>query len=186
MSKFQLYNVPLKDITEVGATFDYDLNNEFFKKIDSPEVERGNVKATVAAKKKTATFELKIELSGSVTLPCNRCLDDMQQPITHKETLLVKFGEGFSEEGEIVIVPEADGKINLAWFFYEMIVLNIPIKHVHAPGECNKAMEAKLKKHTVKHTNDYEEDTDLADFDTDFDDTPTDARWDKLNELTYN
>jgi uncharacterized metal-binding protein YceD (DUF177 family) len=71
----------------------------------------------------------------------------MNQQIHYKESLDVKFGSKFSEENDIVIVPEAEGAINVAWFLYEFIVLNIPVKHVHAPGECDKSMINKLKKH---------------------------------------
>jgi len=30
---------------------------------------------------------------------------------------------------------------------YEFVALAIPMKHVHAPGKCNKAMTSKLSKH---------------------------------------
>lgn len=38
----------------------------------------------------------------------------------------------------MVIVPEEDGYINVAWFMYEFIALSIPMKHVHAPGNVIK------------------------------------------------
>jgi uncharacterized metal-binding protein YceD (DUF177 family) len=83
----------------------------------------------------------------------------MEQNITHKEKVLVKFGNKFSaEDDEIVIVPEAEGAINIAWFLYEFIILNIPIKHVHAPGLCNKTMMSKLKKHIVQNKNEENDD----------------------------
>ncbi|MDR2854279.1 MAG: DUF177 domain-containing protein [Prevotellaceae bacterium] len=186
MSKFELYNLPLKDLTETTAVFKYDLDDAFFKKIDSPEAEKGNIKAIVSAKKRNTDFELTVELNGYVTLPCDRCLDDMQQPIQHKETLLAKLGAAFGEDGETVIVPETDGFINLAWFFYEMIVVNIPIKHVHASGECNKTMQQKLRKHSVHSLEDADEMPDIDDFDDDFssdDSTDIDPRWEKLKDI---
>ena len=33
-------------------------------------------------------------------------------------------------------IPEEEGEINIAWFLYEFVVLDIPIKHVHEPGKC--------------------------------------------------
>ena len=35
----------------------------------------------------------------------------------------------------------------MAWFMYEFVALAIPMKHVHAPGKCNKAVSSKLHKH---------------------------------------
>ena len=191
MSKFEQYNVVLKDISNEVRMLEYDLDNVYFKKIDSPEVQKGNVKAKVTVQKKQNIFELQFSLEGSVIIPCDRCLDDMEQPIHYKEKLQVKLGEKFSEEDEIVIVPESDGGINIAWFLYEFIVLNIPIKHVHATGECNKTMVTKLRKHiTHQKDDDDEEGTALVfdDEDDDFttDEAQTDPRWDGLKNITEN
>jgi uncharacterized metal-binding protein YceD (DUF177 family) len=191
MSKFELYNVVLKDIGDETRIFEYDLDDVYFKKIDSPEVQKGNVKAKVNVQKKLATFEIQFFLEGFVTIPCDRCLDDMEQPIRYKEKLQVKFGNSFSEEDEIVIVPESEGAINIAWFLYEFIVLNIPMKHVHATGECNKTMVVKLKRHiTRQKDDDEEEDNSTSVFDDDDDFTPdevqTDPRWDGLQNITEN
>lgn len=190
MAKFDDYNIPLKGLKAESQVFEYDLDNQYFKKIDSPEVQRGNVKAKVTVVKKSNLFELSFNLEGVVQIPCDRCLDDMDQPILYKEKLQVKFGENFSEEGDIVIVPESDGAINIAWFLYEFIVLNIPMKHVHAPGECNKTMVSKLKKHITRQKSSDDDEVDDIDFDDDDDisveETTTDPRWDGLQNILEN
>ena len=191
MSKFELYNVVLKDISNEMRMFEYDLDDAYFKKIDSPEIQKGSIKAKVSVQNKLSTYELQFLIEGTVTIPCDRCLDDMVQPIHYKEKLQVKFGDTFSEEDEIVIVPEAEGAINIAWFLYEFIVLNIPLKHVHATGECNKTMATKLKKHITRQKgDDDDEDTSAVEFDEDDDFTPdeiqTDPRWDGLQNITEN
>jgi uncharacterized metal-binding protein YceD (DUF177 family) len=165
MSKFEQYNILLKDLPVGKTVKEFILCDVFFHKIDSPEVQKGNVKATVTIHKKENSFELAFHLNGTILIPCDRCLDDMEQDIIHKENVLVKFGNKFSaEDDEIVIVPESEGAINIAWFLYEFIILNIPIKHVHAPGLCNKTMMSKLKKHIVQHK-DEENDDENESFD---------------------
>jgi len=190
MSKFELYNVVLKDIDNETRVIEYDLDDAYFKKIDSPEVQKGNVKAKVSVQKKMNTYELHFQLDGSVIIPCDRCLDEMEQQIHYKEKLQVKFGDKFAEEDEIVIIPESEGAINVAWFLYEFIVLNIPIKHVHAPGECNKTMVVKLKKHITRQKDDTDDDNSSLDFEDDDDFTAeevqTDPRWDGLQNITEN
>ncbi|MFM2293006.1 MAG: hypothetical protein RIS29_2819 [Bacteroidota bacterium] len=188
MSKFELYNIVLKDMKDETRTYEFDLDDAYFKKIDSPEVQRGNVKAKVVVSKKISTYELQFILEGNVIVPCNRCLDDMDQAITYKETLQVKLGDKFDEVDEIVIIPESEGALNVAWFMYEFIILNIPIKHVHPTGECNKTMVSKLKRHIARHKDD-DDDNDL-DFDDDDDmsndEVPTDPRWDGLQNILEN
>ena len=171
MSKFGLYNVVLKDLNNEPRVSEYLLDNDYFKKIDSPEVQKGSVNAIVTARKKNQAFEIDFVLEGTVLIPCDRCLDEMEQTISYKEKLLVKFGDKFSEEDEIVIVPESEGAINVAWFLYEFILLNIPLKHVHAPGECNKTMVTKLKRHITRSKDDDDPDIEVEDDDLEIDDS---------------
>ena len=191
MAKFAQYNIPLKCLSADSQTFDFVLDDCYFKKIDSPEVQRGEVTATVTVNKKPNLFELSFVLNGTVQIPCDRCLDSMDQPIQHKDHLQVKFGDRFSEEGDIVVVPEHEGAINIAWFLYEFIVLNIPIKHVHPPGQCNKMMVGKLKKYITRQKS-SEDDIDDVDFDEDEVDeiataeVSTDPRWDGLQNILEN
>lgn len=189
MSKFQQYYISLKDLKTDTQVLEFTLDDSYFKKIDSPEVKKGNVKAVITVKKKLDVFELAFVLEGVIQVPCNRCLDDMDQPIQYKDKIQVKFGDRFSEENDTVVVPLSDGGINIAWFLYEFIVLNIPIKHVHAPGECNKTMMSNLKKHITRQKSDDDdevEEIDLEEDDVTIEETPTDPRWDGLQNIFEN
>ena len=115
---------------------------------------------------------------------CDRCLDEMEQPIETTDRLKVKLGAEYSEEDDMVIVPEEEGYINVAWFIYEFIALSIPMKHVHAPGKCNKDMENKLSKH-LRVSGDEEEDEDF--FVESADEPQTiDPRWNELKKILDN
>ena len=139
-------------------------------------------------------YELNFDIEGFIMVPCDRCLDEMNLPVKTSDRLIVKFGKEYTEESdEIVVIPEEEGIINVAWFLYEFIVLTIPLKHIHLPGKCNKTMTSKLKKHTPKNV---EEDDDSLDFEGDDDDiviidydereSATDPRWDALKSLKDN
>lgn len=192
MGKFDAYKISIISAPEGVTTFDYDLDDAFFQKIDGPEVQRGSVKAKVVLKKTANLNELTFEIAGVVKVPCDRCLDAMEQEITYKGRLFVKFGKEFSQEDdEIVIVPESEGGINIAWFLYEFIALSIPAKHVHLPGMCSKHMATKLRKHMVRKSDDDDEEGSDIDFsDVELDDEPeeetTDPRWDKLKNILDN
>ena len=41
---------------------------------------------------------------------------------------------------------------------YEFIALAIPMKHVHAPGKCNKTMTGKLSKHLRNNADEESDD----------------------------
>ncbi len=129
------------------------------------------------SKKTSVTFELNFSIVGVVFVPCDRCLDDIPMDVDTKNKLIVKFGKEYSEESdEIVIIPEEDGEINIAWFLYEFIILSLPAKKVHPAGTCNKAMSSKLNKHRAKSADDEsedgsEDDMSLEDDDSSFSDS---------------
>ena len=191
MGKFKLYNVDLKNLTPGIHEFEYLLENKFFVDIDGDQVQKGKVKVNLTVKRSSMMFEMNFQIEGVVMVPCDRCLDDMELPVSTQNKLVVKFGKEYAEESEeIVIIPEEEGEINLAWFIYEFIALAIPMKHIHAPGKCNKAMSSKLKKHTARRADDEDEfDEEAADdivVDDDAADIPSDPRWDALKGLVEN
>ena len=168
--------------------FEYVLDNEFFKNIEGEDVQKGKVKVKLTVKRTAASFELDFDLEGVIQIPCDRCLDDMDHEVKTQETLYVKFGSEYSEESDnVVVIPESDGELNIAWFLYEFIALTIPLKHVHQAGKCNKSMSAKLRKHAARSMDDSDESEDAASYDDEdvVDEVPgegeeTDPRWDEL------
>ena len=191
MGKFDLYKVELKNLSPGVHEYEYFLENKFFVDIDGDEVQKGKVKVNLTVKRTSMVFDMNFQLEGIVFVPCDRCLDDMELPVSTQNKLVVKFGKEYAEESEeIVIIPEEEGEINLAWFIYEFIALAIPMKHIHAPGKCNKTMSSKLKKHTARRADDEDEfDEEAADdivVDDDAADMPSDPRWDALKGLVEN
>lgn len=175
------------------AHYELQLNNQFFVDLDAPEVQKGKLTVQLTVKKTlSGVYVLDSEIEGFVIVPCDRCLDDMEIPISTTDQLKVKLGEDFSDDGDIVIVPESDGYINLAWFIYEFIALNIPMKHVHAPGKCNKGMINKLGKHLRTTSNDDSDDDVQVDIpdeslkDTVNDSDDIDPRWSELKKILDN
>ena len=142
------------------ACYEYQLDNHFFSDLDTPEIQKGDFKVTLNVKKTSGIYQLDFHIDGVVIVTCDRCLDEMEQPVESFESLKVKLGDEFSEIDDIVVVPEDDGFINVAWFIYEFIILNLPLKHVHAPGKCNKEMTHKLKKHLRIEVDDENESAD--------------------------
>lgn len=184
MAKFSLYKVSLKNLPQGEHFFTYDLDRKFFEAIDSEEVRKGSVLVELTLKKMDATYELNFDIKGVVQISCNRCLDDMQQQIDAKSRLVVKLGKEYSEENdEIIIIPEEEAEINIAWFLYEFVILNIPLKHVHEQGECNKAMTRKLRKHRAISKTDDDFDEDDIGFDDEEIEESSDPRWDALKNI---
>ena len=167
-----------------SATYEFQLDNQFFMDLDAPEVQKGHVNVALNVRKTSGIYQLDFHLEGEVIVICDRCLDEMEQPIEADERLKVKLGSEFSEIDDIVVVPEEDGYINVAWFIYEFIALSIPMKHTHPSGKCNKEMVGKLHKHLRTTVDDEESDEIVEDEETET--REIDPRWNELKKILDN
>ena len=176
------YKVELKNMLSDTCVYKYRLDSQFFAEIDSPEIQKGELDVTLNVKRTSGVYQLDFQTMGTVIVTCDRCLDEMEQPVESSDTLKVKLGGEFSEVGDIVIIPEEDGYINVAWFIYEFITLSIPIKHVHALGKCNKDMVHKLN----KHLRTIGDDADAQFVDENDEVREMDPRWNELKKILDN
>ena len=171
MCSLEQFKVDLKRLTDEVTTLEFDLDNRFFTALDNSELRQGTLHVSVSIRKATGFFELQFHTEGTVTVTCDRCLDDMDQPISTDNRLVVKLGTVYSEEDDVITVPEDEGILDTSWLIYEFIMLAIPIKHVHAPGKCNRAMSKVLEELSTDRSSDEESNQ------------PIDPRWSKLTEL---
>lgn len=133
-------------------------------------------------------------MEGTVKVLCDRCLSEMDQEISCEESLTVKFGEDKSEEDDrLVVVSEEEGEIDLSWYMYEFIALQIPIRHIHEAGECDEEMVKTLKKHLAVDRNEIEDSDDdslASDVSSEESEENTereiDPRWNALKKLLDN
>lgn len=194
MAKYSQFKIDLKNLPDGINAYSYDLDKRFFDAIDHEDIRKGDVKVELTVRRTVGAYEFLFHLNGAIQIPCDRCLDEMNQEIDTSNRLIVKLGEEYSEESdEIVTVPEDEGGINIAWYLYEFIALDIPIKHVHEPGKCNKVMTTKYRKHQAVDTSDDDDDgndeapdDDLNDNDVELSDDSSqesDPRWDELKKL---
>lgn len=154
--------------------FDFSINDSFFEQIDYSEIKKANVHIHIDLEKNSQMMICEIELSGTVNVECDRCLDPFDLPIQYIGNLYIKYGESEQEDtdDEILIISPEEDEIDLMHLFYEYISLSIPVRHVHlldSEGNslCNKEMIKYLEEYIVE----------------DEGETESDPRWDKLKEL---
>ena len=130
-----------------GLEAEYVLDDSFFDAIDGL-VHRGQIRTTVRVSGSADTrFRFGIRSVGVVYAPCDRCLADVEIPVDTSDEIAVVLGDEYSDEGDVIVVPEKEGAIDLAHVIYEFIALSLPLKLVHEPGNCDEAMIATLEEH---------------------------------------
>ena len=164
--------IDLKGLNEGVNYLEFDLDDTYFKAIDAPEVGQGKVRVLLdITRTGNDFFTLDFHETGVVMVPCDICLDPMEQSIETTQRLEVKLGTENSEEDDLVMVAEDEGILDITWYLYEFIALAIPIKHVHAPGKCNPAMIRTLEEYSATRSG------------QEGNETPMDPRWEALLKL---
>lgn len=187
LEKLAQYRIDLKNLPQGPSTYRYELDNSFFAEIDAPEVRKGNVRVYLTVTRTSGAFRFDFQTEGVAVVTCDRCLDEMEQEVSSEDTLYVKFGMEYAElDDNLIVVPEDEGDINVAWFIYEFVALAVPMKHVHAPGECNKEMMGKLSEVLCAEAG--EDDLDASSTAEDLADAskPIDPRWNELKKMLDN
>lgn len=147
------------------------LGSDFFSSIEGSEITQGDVHVDVSIRKTIHFSDVRFHATGTVEVPCDRCLDPMDLQVDVEQLLTVKIGSEYSEDDDLITLAEDDSVLDLSWFVYESIVLNLPVKHVHAPGKCNPAMINMLNEHSATRSDDTAEKTEI------------DPRWSALAQL---
>ena len=158
MGSLERFKIDLKGQTEEKASYEFGLDNDYFDAIEATEVKRGMLHATLEVHKLAGVYELNFHVEGEATVACDLCLDDLQQHVCTDNTIVARLGDLYADEDEVIVVPAEDGILDVSWLIYEMIVLAIPTRHVHAEGECNAEMLERLGKMSAREPDNVESD----------------------------
>ncbi len=172
MGTLEIFKIDLKGMAAEETAYEFTLDSDYFNKIGATEVKDGHLNATLLVRKTAGEFELDFHIEGGAVVVCDLCLDDVTLPVSTDKTVVVKMGDTFEDDDEVVIVPADEGVIDVAWLLYEMVVLSLPTRHVHEEGGCNPVMMEKLQSMTPSAADASGQDGDSVD-----------PRWSKLEKL---
>ena len=142
MCSLETFKIDLKGLPVGETTLEYSLGDDYFEAIEGPEVRSGALHVSVAIRRQTGFFELLFHTQGTVRIPCDLCLDDMEQPIEADNRLVAKFGEADIEDDEVVMVSEDEGILDLSWLIYEFIALAISENGRIRMTNCSRPVQA--------------------------------------------
>ncbi len=160
MGKFTDFKLMLKSLPEGKHNFEYQLSKQFFTNMENTDVRNADLRVDLTVDHRGDAYQLHFNVVGTLTVACDRCLDDLELPIDATYDLTVKYGDEYNDDSDtLLVLPEADNDLNVAYMIYDTAVLAIPPRHVHPQGKCNRAMSALNKKYGV--ANPADEDADL-------------------------
>ena len=163
------YKIPFKGISEGEHEYEFHVQEEFFDAMESEDIHHADLQVKMKLDKQSRMMVLDFDIQGNLVLACDRCLEDMDFPITINHHLIVKYGnEDVDQDNDILYLGVDEYQLDVSSIIYENIVLAIPIKNVHQDDEngnstCNQEQISLLNEYSKR--------------------TGTDSRWDALKNL---
>lgn len=155
--------------------FEFEVNDAFFQRFEQSIIQKGNVDVLVVIERKDNMLLLDFTLEGTVSVSCDRCIENLELDIEGYNELIVKIGEVNEELSEnVVMISSKEHEIDVSQFIYEFISLMIPMRNVHDENESGVGCDPEILKEIEKHINHI---TDA---------TTNDPRWDGLKDINLN
>ncbi|MDR2891432.1 MAG: DUF177 domain-containing protein [Alistipes sp.] len=161
----QRYTIAHRGLKEGTHEFEWKIGDDFWEGRGESGVKGGEVDVRAVLERgpggANAAMRLAVEMKGSVTVSCDRCLEDCLLPVRVTERLAVKLAESDEMpafEGDVLWLNPADAAIDLEQYIYESVVLSLPLQRVHPEDVhgrplCNPAM---LERFTIVSEDEFE------------------------------
>jgi len=175
MSRLQgEYSIRYAGLPEGSHSFDYEVCGEFFTSyFPETEIRDAAVQIHIDAERHATFLELDIQISGSIRVECDRCLDPCDVQLSDSQMLIFSSAgqQHHSEDDDVVVeVGEEVDHLVLDSYLYDFILLAIPFRRVHDELEadqsaCNQEMLLRIKNLETK--------------------TSVEPIWDELNKIKF-
>ena len=138
--------IPFRGLKPGVYTYDFQVGDALFEMFENAEIQHGNCHVRVELRRLESMLDMEVQILGSVTAPCDRCLEDCEIPVAFEGNLVVKFSDEVREyDGEVMWLSPADDEVDLTQYVYESIILSRPYQRVHPAGGCDAAMMRRFR-----------------------------------------
>ena len=139
--------IPLNGLKQGRTRFSWKAGAEFFRNFDNKDIKDAEILVDVEVEKSSTYLGIDAEVSGNLTVACDRCGADVSLPVRSRISQSIKFGTepvsgeeivvSEEDERETVYLPEDGGELDMSQTVYDFACLALPMKKVHPDGECD-------------------------------------------------
>jgi uncharacterized metal-binding protein YceD (DUF177 family) len=130
------YAFEIPKLSKGKNTFEFSVNDEFFRRVEEPIVSGGSVNVSLSVEKSAKLMVIHYAFSGTLSLECDRCLQTFELRVDFVKRVVYSF--------EAVVFDSSDDEVyeispNTVWFdaatdIYELLSLAVPMRKV--PENC--------------------------------------------------
>ena len=138
--------IPFRGLKPGVYTYDFQVGDALFELFENAEIQHGSCNVRVELRRLESMLDMEVQIVGSVTTPCDRCLEDCEIPVAFEGNLVVKFSDEVREyDGEVMWLSPAEDEVDLTQYVYESIILSLPYQRVHPEGACDAEMMRRFR-----------------------------------------
>lgn len=135
--------IPLDGLVRGRSEYGCRIGKEFFQKFGNEEILDAGLEVHADVDKTADRILVDVRATGSVTVPCDRCLEDLELDVEASALLAVSRSSGIEgsvgADGREILFVGDDGLMDLSQAVYDYVCLSLPMIKVHPEGGCNPA-----------------------------------------------
>ena len=178
MTPLRAYDIHIVGLDNKRYEYDFASDSTFFASLDQELIEKGDIQTHLILDKSETMIRLDFHITGFVEQTCDRSLDDYEEPVDTRQTMLLKFGDHNEElSDEIELIERNTTTVNVARYIFEFISLSLPMKRLHPRFRDDEEGDDE-ENGKIIYRSDSEEKED--------DQSGVDPRWEALRKLSDN
>jgi len=123
--------IPYLGLADGEYQYDYKVDKAFFSHFEKSKIEEGSFEVDVMVEKRNRMVVLQITADGTMRAACDRCLVDIDIPISYDDRLILKVQEApDSPDDDVYYLDPQTSHIDLSTYIYESIHIHIPMQYV--------------------------------------------------------
>ena len=122
MLTLQPFVAQLRTLRTGTSEFIWKAGREFFENYGDSGILDADITVTALVSNHGLTIGVKAAIAGSVTVPCDRCLENLAIPVD------TSFEETYTPESDVLDISQE---------VYDYVLTSLPMVRVHPEGECN-------------------------------------------------
>ena len=153
----QEFLIPLNGLTSGRKCFCWNVGKKFFEDFGNAEILDASLDVEAQAEKCGREILVDGVVSGSVTVRCDRCMEDLELPVRTRISLEVRYGsrpaqgqadgdgadedeEGSVPDREIIFLRSDEKDLDMRQIIYDYVCLSLPMQRFHEEGRCNPSV----------------------------------------------
>lgn len=165
------YIIPFEGLKPGVYIYEYHVEDAFFEEFEYSIISGGDINVVFTLEKKETMMLGQFSMSGTIQLPCDRCMDLMDIPISVSDKVVFKFSDEENEDENLIHIASSAFSIDISPIIYELLTVALPSRAVHDEDECNEEMLDLLDQYE-SYSNDEEDSEE-----------DNDPRWNDLKKL---